>query len=96
MEWHRKIGEMIFSTLNSTSLTTEKLQVSLNNVQSQLKLEKISSLAKDNKIKSIEDLVLKIVYDPSNFNVAEVFALGKFPRGSQQKKSTKVTLSNHF
>jgi hypothetical protein len=81
MEWHRKIGEMIFSTLNSTSLTTEKFQVSLNNVQSQLKLEKISSLAKDNKIKYIEDLVLKIVYDPSNFNVAEVLALGKFPRG---------------
>jgi hypothetical protein len=50
-DMHRKIEEMIFSTLKNTSLTASKLQVSLNNIQSQLKLEKISSLAKDNKIK---------------------------------------------
>jgi hypothetical protein len=31
-----------------------------------LKLEKISSLAKENKIKSLEELVLKIGYDPKN------------------------------
>jgi hypothetical protein len=45
--------------------------VSLNNIQSQLKLEKISSLAKDNKIKSLEELVLKIGYDPTNVKAAE-------------------------
>jgi hypothetical protein len=47
-------------------MNSSKLQVSLNNIQSQLKLEKISSLAKDNKIKSLEELVLKIGYDPKN------------------------------
>jgi hypothetical protein len=31
-----------------------------------LKLEKISSFAKDNRIKMLEELVLKIRYDPSN------------------------------
>jgi hypothetical protein len=31
-----------------------------------LKLEKISSFAKDNRIKTLEELVLKIGYDPSN------------------------------
>jgi hypothetical protein len=36
-----------------------------------LKLEKISSLAKDNKIKSLEELVLNIGYDPSNVKEAE-------------------------
>jgi hypothetical protein len=51
MDLHRQTGEMIFSTLENTSMTTAKLQVSLNNVQTQLKLEKVSSLAKDNKIK---------------------------------------------
>lgn len=66
MDMHRQTGEMIFSTLTNTSLTAAKLHVSLNNVQSQLKLEKISSLAKDNKIKSLEELVLKIGYDLSN------------------------------
>jgi hypothetical protein len=50
---------------------TTKLQVSLNNVQTQLKLEKISSFAKDNRIKSLEELVLKIGYDPSNVKAAK-------------------------
>jgi hypothetical protein len=36
-----------------------------------LKLENISSLAKDNKIKSLEELVLKISYDPSNVKEAK-------------------------
>ena len=48
-----------------------KLQISLNNVQTQLKLEKISSFAKDNITKSLEELVLKIGYDPSNVKAAE-------------------------
>ena len=71
MYMHRKIGEMILSTLTNTSMTASKLQVSLNNIQSQLKLKKISSLAKDNKIKSLEELVLKIGYDPKNVKAAE-------------------------
>ena len=34
-------------------------------------MEKISSLAKYNRIKSLEDLVTKIGYDPKDVNVAE-------------------------
>jgi hypothetical protein len=66
MDLHRQTGEMVFYTLEKASTTTTKLQVSLNNVQTQLKLEKISSFAKDNRIKSLEELVLNIGYDPSN------------------------------
>jgi hypothetical protein len=36
-----------------------------------LKLEKISSFAKDNIIKSLEELVLKIGYDPLNSKAVE-------------------------
>ena len=36
-----------------------------------LKLENISSFAKDNRIKSLEELVLKIGYDPSNVKAVE-------------------------
>ena len=71
MDLHKQTGEMIFSTLENASTTTAKLQVSLNNVQTQLKLEKVSSFAKDNMIKSLEELVLKIGYDPSNVKVVE-------------------------
>ena len=64
---------MVFSTLAHASSTTAKLQVSLNNVQTQLKLEKISSFAKDNRIKSLEELVVQIRYDTSNVKGEEEF-----------------------
>ena len=63
MDMHRKTWEIIFSTPTNTSLIALNLQVSLNNVQSHLKLENISSLAKDNKIKSLVELVMKIGYN---------------------------------
>jgi hypothetical protein len=62
---------MVFSTLENASTVAAKLQVSLSNVQTQVKLEKISSFAKDNRIKTLEELVLKIGYDPSNVKVVE-------------------------
>jgi hypothetical protein len=34
-------------------------------------MEKVSSLAKDNRIKSLEDLVVKIGYDPKDVNAVE-------------------------
>jgi hypothetical protein len=43
----------------------------MNNVQTQLKVEKVSSFAKDNMIKSLEEMVLKIGYNPSNVKVVE-------------------------
>jgi murein L,D-transpeptidase YcbB/YkuD len=71
MDIHKKTGEMVFYTLVHASTSASKLQVSLNNVQTQLKLEKISSFAKDNRIKTLEEMVLKISYDPSNVKAAE-------------------------
>ena len=34
-------------------------------------MEKVSTLAKDTRIKTLEDLVIKEGYDPANINVAE-------------------------
>jgi hypothetical protein len=71
MDLHRQTGEMIFSMLANASIAATKLQASLSNVQTQLKLENISSFAKDNRIKTLEELVLKIGYDPSNVKAVE-------------------------
>jgi len=71
MEMHKQTGEMITSTLTNIAMSLSKLQVSFANVQSQLKMEKVSSLAKENRIKSLEDLVTKIGYDPKDVIVAE-------------------------
>jgi hypothetical protein len=90
MDMHGQTGEMIFSTLENTSMATAKLQFSLNNVQSQLKLEKISSLAKDKKIKSLEELVLKTAYDPSNVNAAEKILKKKNVDIASLRKQLKI------
>jgi hypothetical protein len=54
IDLHRQMGEMDFFTLANASTSAANLQVSLKNIQTQLKLEKISSFAKDNRIKSLE------------------------------------------
>ena len=71
MDLHKQIGEMVFHSLVHASSSAAKLQVSLNNAQTQLKLKKISSFAKDNRIKTLEELVLKIGYDPYNVKATE-------------------------
>jgi hypothetical protein len=82
---------MVFSTLANASTTASKLQVSLNNVQTQLKLEKVSSFEKDNKIKSLEEMVLKIGHDPSNVKVAEELLKKKNAGIASLRKKLKLT-----
>ena len=67
IDLHKQVGEIIYSTLISSAMEKSKLQVSLSKIQPQLKMETLSSLEKDTKIKSLEDLVIKLGYDPSNF-----------------------------
>ena len=50
MEMHKKIGEMISSTLTSTVMSLSNLQVTLSNTQSQLTVERISAMTKDSRI----------------------------------------------
>jgi hypothetical protein len=90
MDLHRKTREMVFSTLAHASSTTAKLQVSLNNVQTQLKLEKISSFAKENRVKSLEELVLKIGYDPSNVKATEELVKKKNANIASLRKQLKL------
>ena len=59
------------STMTTRSVSLFKLRTALSNVQSQLKIEKLSSLAKENKLKSLEDLVVKIRYDRKDCKAVE-------------------------
>jgi len=56
-------------------------------------LEKVSTLAKDSKIKSLEDLVLKMGYDPSNINAAKELARKKNVEISALRKQLKLLAS---
>lgn len=71
MDMHRWPGEMIFSTMKNTAIELSKLITTLINVQTKLKLEKISPLEKVTKIKTLEDLVINLGYDPSDFKAVE-------------------------
>ena len=62
---------MVFHTLAHATSSASRYRIALSNAQTQLKLVKISSFAKDNKIKTLEELVLKIGYDPANIKAAE-------------------------
>jgi len=90
MDLHKQIGEMVFYTLAHASTTVSKSQVSLNNVQTQMKLEKISSFAKDNRIKTLEEQVLKIGYDPSNVKAAEEMIKKKNANIASLRKQLKL------
>jgi len=51
MDMNKQTREMIFSTVTNNAMSLSKLQVTLANVPLQLKMEKVSTLSKDTKIK---------------------------------------------
>ena len=62
---------MLYSTMTTKSMSAQKLQNTLKNIRDQLRVEKYSSYAKDTKIKSLEEFVIEIGYDPANVKAAE-------------------------
>lgn len=68
---HKQAGEMIYSSLTSSANAASKLQTSLNNINSHLKLERMSSLAKDTRIKALEDIFNKLGIGLSNVDADE-------------------------
>ena len=86
---------MIYSTMTTKAMSVQKLQNTLENIKSQLKLEKPSSQAKDNRIKSLEDLVIEVEYDPKNVKVAEEFIKKKNANIATLKKQLKLPPIEH-
>ena len=64
---HRQIGEIVYSNFTQTSITITKLQLSLNNVQ----LKKKNLSGKDNRIKYLKEMVIKLGFHPSNSKAME-------------------------
>lgn len=62
---------MIYSTITNKAMVVGKIKVSLTNIQAQLKLERVSSQAKDTKVNSLEDMIIKLGYDPNDVNAAK-------------------------
>jgi len=57
---------MVHSTLADKAILAHRLQNSLHNTSAQLELEKASSLAKDNRLKSLEEIIMELGHDPND------------------------------
>lgn len=76
-------------------MATSKLQASLNNIHSQLKLENMSSLAKDTKIKGLEDLVIKLGLDPKDIKAADEIIKSKNVDIQALRKQLNLPTTEH-
>jgi len=95
IEFHKQAGEIIYSTTTSKAMTVHKLQGSLDNITAQYKMEKTSSQAKDNRIKSLEDLVIELGHDPNDAKAAENLIKKKNEDIAALKKQLKLPHSEH-
>ena len=66
IELHKQAGEMVYATLVERETMAHELKESLKNTNTQLDFERMSSLAKDNRIKSLEDIIIDLGHDPSD------------------------------
>ena len=71
IELHKQTVEMIYSTLISKAMMSHRLQNSLNNTTAQLQIEKASSQAKDNRIKSLEEIIIGLGHNPKDIKGIE-------------------------
>jgi len=95
IEFHKQAGEIIYSTMTNKAMIVHKLQNSLDNIIAQYKLEKASSQAKDNIIKSQEDLLIEIGYNPSDVKAAKKLIKKKNEDIVALKKQLKLPHSEH-
>ena len=93
IEFHRQSSEMLYSTVETKAMSANKLQNTILNMQYQMKMDKASLYAKDLRIKSLEELVLQVGYDPSNIQVAELLIKKKNQDIAALRKQLKLPQS---
>ena len=71
------------------------LQDSLNNTTAQLKIEKASSQAKDNRIKSLEDIIIGLGHNPKDIKSIEALIKKKDDDIAALRKQLKLPASRH-
>lgn len=66
IELHKQTSEMVYATLADKAMLAHQLKESLKNTNTQLDLEIMSSSAKDNRIKTLEEIIVDLGNDPRN------------------------------
>lgn len=95
IELHKKIGEMVYSTLADKTLLAHRLQNSIHNTSAQLELEKASSQAKDNRIKSLEEIIIELGHDPTDPKGMQALIKKKEEDIAALKRQLKLPVTLH-
>jgi len=66
IELHKQTGEMVYATSTDRATLAHELKESLKNTNTQLDLERMSSTAKDNRIKTLEEIIIDLGHDPKD------------------------------
>ena len=86
---------MVYSTLADKAMLAHKLQNSLNNTSAQLDFEKASSLAKYNRIKYLEEIIIELGHDPKEIKATEQLIKKKNDDIATLKKPLKIPQRQH-
>ena len=87
IELHKQTGEMVYASLADKTLDNYKLTSSLNATASQLELERASSQAKDNRIRSLEEIIIEIGHNPKDIKgIQEILKLRDADMAALRKK----------
>jgi len=66
IELHKQTGEMVYATLAEKATLAHELKESLKNTNTQLDFERLSSTAKENRIKTLEEIIVDLEHDPKD------------------------------
>ena len=86
---------MIYYTLTDKSMVAHKLQDSLENTYTQLQLEKASSQAKDNRIKTLEEVIIGLGHNPKDVKGIETLIKKKDDDIAALRQQLKLPASRH-
>jgi len=95
IELHKNTGEMVYFALTDKAMLAHKLQNSLDNTTTQLNLEKASSVAKNNRIKSLEEIIIGLGHDPKDAKGINALIKKKEEEIAALRKQLKLPPSRH-
>ena len=95
IELHKQTGEMVYATLVEKATLAHELKESLKNTNTQLDFERLSSKAKDNRIKSLEEIIVDLGHDPSDPTGVKALMKKKDDDLNAMKKRLKLSPTEH-
>ena len=95
IELHKQAGEMVYATLVEKATLAYELKESLKNTNTQLDVERMSSKAKDNRIKTLEDIIVDMGHDPNDPTGVKALMKKKDDDLKALKKRLKLPPTEH-